>query len=186
MALFRRSKGASSRPTHVDPRVHLPAQHAPQQSRDKLDEPDVAAALGMDPSADPRFLLSLLNSNGVCFTIRDRKDPATLLAVLGPRFKSILRPASAFHYEFGPADQRCVVQVLDLGDESLVAAVCTGQNASTQSTSWLLENVHGPIGAAAKAIGSRYGMVAWGHFDKEDADLPDRIPGAKVVPIASL
>lgn len=135
---------------------------------------------------DPRFLLMLLKSFGVCFTIRARKEPAALLAALGPQFRTILTRASAFHFECGPADQRCILQVVDLGDESLVAAVCTGRNASSQSMLWLLENIQKPIEAAAKAIGSRYGMVSSGHFDNEDADLPDRIPGAKVVPTAEL
>jgi hypothetical protein len=86
----------------------------------------------------------------------------------------------------GPADQRCIVQVIDLGDESLIAAVCTGENASTQSMLWMIKNIQEPIEAAAKASGLRYGIVSSGHFDDEDADLPRRIPHARVVPIASL
>ena len=146
---------------------------------------DVTAILGLDTSK-PHALMVLLESYGVCFTLRDRREPSNLLAALGPRFKAILTPGSAFHYVCGPADQRCVVQVLDLGDERLIAAVCTGENASNQSMLWVIRNIQEPIEAAAKASGSRYGIVSSGHFDKEDHGLPGLILHARVVPIASL
>lgn len=148
-------------------------------------DPNATAVPGRAMS-DPRAMLILLNSYGVCFTLRDRLTPAELLRVVGPQFRKMLTPGSDFHFVGGPADQRCIVQVLDLGGESLVAAVCTGKNASNQSMLWVINNIADPFEAASNANGTRYGLVSSGQFDDEDADLPALIPGARVAPIATL
>ena len=146
---------------------------------------DLVTAMGLDPG-HTGTLMSLFEAFGVCFTIRGRMQPEQLLAVLGPDFRRLLVPASAYHFECGPADQRCIVQVIDLGGEILVAAVCTGGNASSRSMLWVIDNLQKPMEVAAEAIGSRYGIVSSGHFDEEDRDLQLRLPGARVVPIGSL
>jgi hypothetical protein len=147
---------------------------------------DVTIELGLDTS-DPTVLRDLFKAYGVNFTVRSQCDPATLFDALGEGFRAILTPASAFHYMCGPADQRCIVQVLDLGDESIVAAVCTGEGeVSTASMIWLNEHVIQPMDLAAKATGGRWGIVSSGVYDEEDADLAERVPLARVVSIASL
>lgn len=148
-------------------------------------EPDATAVPGRAMS-DPLAMLILLNSYGVCFTLRGRHAPAELLRAVGPQFRKMLTPGSDFHFVCGPADQRCIVQVLDLGGESLLAAVCTGRNASNQSMLWVINNIADPIESAANANGTRYGLVSSGQFDDEDADLPSLIRGGRVAPIAVL
>jgi 3-oxoacyl-(acyl-carrier-protein) synthase len=111
------------------------------RERDVSESSDVTIELGLDTS-DPTVLRDLFKAYGVNFTVRSQCDPATLFDALGDGFRAILAPASAFHYVCGPADQRCIVQVLDLGAESMVAAVCTGEGEiSTASMMWLNEHV---------------------------------------------
>ena len=174
MVFFRRSRHvASQQPEELHRQTPMP------------DETDVMTVAGLNPG-DPESLLRLFMVYGVCFTIRASTDPTTLWAAVQRRLTTILSPGSDFHYLCGPQDARCIFQVVDLGDESLVAAVLTGENSSAQSLGWIVENISNPIESAAKELHTRHGIVSSGHFDDEDSDLPVRLPTARVVPIALL
>jgi len=147
---------------------------------------DVTVQLNLDTS-DPTVLRDLFKAYGLNFIVRSQQNAASLFSALGAEFRGMLTPASGFHFICGPADQRCIVQVLDLGDESIVAAVCTGEGEiSNQSMAWVTEQIVKPIELVAKATGGRWGIVSSGHYDAEDAHLANRIPLARVVPVATL
>jgi hypothetical protein len=147
---------------------------------------DVTVQLNLD-TRDPTVLRDLFEAYGLNFIVRSQEDAASLFGALGAGFIGMLTPASGFHFICGPADQRCIVQILDLGDETMVAAVCTGEGeVSNQSMLWVTERIVKPMELAARVTGGRWGIISSGHYGAEDAHLAERIPLARVVPIAAL